>query len=250
MIFGLSVIAGTTADAAGEWAEEKAAFGDDGLRLLVADTIGAWAEGPAYACALCFLGLHPGGDAWKAGRHGHVTTADRAYVVRTALGSQIARSSGQGQASLTPEDVNQGYGYPEFVDGIAGYWQAAVGASGMPSEDRKSLLDRLPARVWQEFRLRRPFKVEDWGIAKDAWSRLRQDSPLPDDPPVDIRHLMNAAWYARCSADAPQHRPEEIERRTLRAGREIVQPRGPKRPDRPERYEQDAAKYLKKRRST
>ena len=214
-----------------EWKEELAAFGEQGLRMLVADIIGAWAEGPAYGCALCFLVLDPTHQVGELG-HGHITSADRAEVVNTCLRQQIVISQ-RGHPALEPEDADLGYGYLPFVSQISQRWDHILKTTGQPRSDR-ALLRGLPKKVWQALELKRPFQLTDWRTAKNVWSALQQDKALPADPPVGIRHLMNAAWYARYSPGieitaSPRLDPDEIERRALRAGQDIVNPQEPNR---------------------
>ena len=203
------------------WSDELAAFGAHGLSVLVADAIAAWAEGPAYACALCFLALDPRETVITPER-GHVSSAERARVVATCLRGQIVPDS---HPDATPEQVDGGYGYLEFIARIFDCWNSALEAPAHACTDRNRLLDALPARVRQEFELTLPFEVSDWRISKEVWSALEQSRSLRDDPPTFIRHLMNAAWYARLSSQSVTNlEPAEIERRTLVAGREITDP--------------------------
>lgn len=217
------LVASDRADELRAWKEETAAFGELGLRLLVADTIGAWTEGPAYACALLLLALDPrqGRDRPPAGV---VTNTERARFVRTCLRSQIVADS----KDRAPESADVGYGYLEFVDQVDKLWRSALPkADDDEAADRRSLLESLPRRVWRMLGLKRPFEVGDWRTAQNVWGLLAQDQPLPTDPPLGMRHLMNAAWYARCSPHVSPRPPvPEIERRTLRAGHAMAQQRG------------------------
>jgi hypothetical protein len=212
-----------------EWKDELAAFGKQGLRTLVADIIGAWAEGPAYGYALCFLVLDPTRKVGEP-RHGHITSADRAKVVDTCLRQQIVIPR-RGYPLLEPEAAAMGYEYLPVVNQIKDGWDHVLEMTGQPPSDR-ALLQGLPNKVWQALDLKRPFQLSDWRTAKSAWSALQDGKAPPTDPPVGIRHLMNAAWYARCSPDitaSPRLEPQEIEWRALRVGQDIVNPKEPNR---------------------
>jgi hypothetical protein len=230
-----------------EWEEELAAFGVQGLRMLVADIIGAWAEGPAYACALCFLVLDPAQQVGESGC-GHITSADRAEVVDTCLRQQIVIPQ-RGRPALAPEEADLGYAYLPFVSHIRQRWDHVLKTTGQPRSDR-TLLRGLPKKVWQALELKRPFQLTDWRTAKNVWSALQQGKAPPADPPVGIRHLMNAAWYARCSPEIEMMKssrlePDEIERRALRAGQDIANPK-PFNPGKPDQFT-DGLKHERRR---
>lgn len=207
---------------------ELGAFGRRGLRTLTADVIGAWAGGPAYACALLFLALAPS-DLIDDAAGAHVTAADRALVVDACLRYQIVAHD----EGVTPENVDERaraadaqYGYLEFVDGIASRWDETVGTSEDAKGDRPALLRALPGKVKEVLGLERPFRLRDWRKTKEVWQALEKDEPPSDDRILTgIRHLMNAAWYARLSPNvALGSEPKLIETRTLRAGKRIVHP--------------------------
>ncbi len=192
-----------------KWKEELAAFDAYGLRLLVADVIGAWAEGPAYACALCLLSLDPRDGVGQEQQK--VTAADRALLVELCLTNQIVAET----PMLTPEAVDIGHGYLEFVQQVMTRWRTALHGTETARSTSELLLG-LYERVRRDFRLQRPFGVDDWDRAKYAWKLLQSGQVIPVDPPVGIRHLLNAAWYARCSEQVDTAN-ELIERLTLAA---------------------------------
>jgi len=198
------------------WQEELEAFGEDGLRLLISDTIGAWAEGPAYACALCFLSLDPRRCVGNPPGP-HVTASDRAFLVDTCLRQQVLLGD-----TLTLEDADVGHGYVGFLDTIGQRWQEALKCAGARATARGELLQRLPQRIWKQLGLEQPFGIADWDASKDACDDLLGERDLASDPPVGIRHLMNAAWYARVDAGSPAVDADEIEWLALSAGKQIA----------------------------
>ena len=205
----------------GQFADYAKELGSSGLRILIADVIATWAEGPAYACALYFLGLAPNDRVVDPVSGIEITAADRARVVQACLKHQILVD----RTETTPEAVSAGTGYLEFVDQIDTQWSDALQAAGAGSSERESL-DELPERVAGAFSLKKPFSIDDWTHARDVWKALGTDEKPPENPPVWIRHLMNAAWYARLSENAaPQKSGPEIERLTLTQGISIALPK-------------------------
>ena len=218
--FGRLAAAGTRTFRASAWRSELAAFGDEGIRVLIADVIGAWTEGPAYACALCYLQLHPPGTNGGT----RVSAQDRAFVVDCSLRMQIV-APGDEDAQF----ASGGSGYIQFVDKIAKHWQLAEARAAAEPDSRHRLLLELPGRVRDQFGLTKAFKVIDWEAAKAAWAVCGANGAAPpeqtrklmrDMPPIGIRHIMNAAWWARIEADAAD--PDEIERLMLREGQAIA----------------------------
>ena len=117
--------------------------------------------------------------------------------------------------------------YLEFLDQLnSGRWSEANVADDAADAGRTSLLDNLPQHVHAAFELTRPFALKDWMQAKQVWPLLRDGNPLPVNPPVGLRHLMNAAWYALLAdyAPAPRLPAAEIERTTLVAAMDVVRP--------------------------
>jgi hypothetical protein len=215
------VVAGQDSAPLNEFADDKAELGLRGLRTLIADVIAAWAEGPAYACALYFLALAPNDRVVDPETGLAITAADRSRVVRACLRHQIVAD----RRNQTPEAVNAGYGYLEFVNEIDAGWAEALGAAGVSPSERESL-DDLPERVVAAFELSKPFTINDWRHSTTIWGNLAAKTALPASPATSIRHLMNAAWYARLAPDAkPKTTDAEIEQLTLRQGMEIVRPR-------------------------
>jgi hypothetical protein len=212
------LVANKEAQELARWADEVAAFGPDGVRTLVADTIGAWAEGPAYACALLLLTLDPS-RVVGVPEQDHVSDSERAALVMSCLRNQIVQS--RATAGLEPEQAGMGHGYIEFLEGVEARWKAALQAAGAdgPVAVRQPELEQLRERVWRHFDLKFPFELENWATAKKVWEALSRGDPLPDELIVRIRHLTNAAWYARYSSTDPDLR--EIETLTLGAGRDV-----------------------------
>jgi hypothetical protein len=166
------------------------------------------------------LSLDPN-ERSKDGR-GVVTAADRAYLVEHCLRHQFVHGSDR-----IPEREDRGYGYLAFVDAVGTCWRGSLTAAGASETRRGELLDALPTQIWNSLQLKREFKLEDWRLAKTVWNALAVDGDLPDTPPVGIRHLMNAAWYARLSEDlSPRPEPRDIERRALERGHRLVTQRG------------------------
>ncbi len=174
------------------WERELAELGIPGLRVLIADTLATWAEGPAYACALLFLVLDPTAPPVGSSQEG-VSDAERADLVLAILAGGPPGESGSRAAG--------GYDYEPFVQALDARWRGERPRVDPSLSPRARLLERLPGRVVQVLGLKKPFKLEDWRLSKRVLDHLVRDEPLPDDPVPGVRHLTNAAWRGRLAPD-------------------------------------------------
>lgn len=210
------------------WHAELQEFGEVGLRLLIADCVGAWAEGPAYACALLFLVLNP--NQTDPPPQQEVSDAERARVVLAMLDRQVPGPDARGRRG------DGGYGYLPFLRELAEKWTAdrtrpdgAGGATGDGGAERAALLRALPERVQKRFRLRKPFGLADWRMADTVLDCLHHDLPIPGELAPGVRHLTNAAWRARVVRSPNAVELDVLEQRALKAGMGLMAP--PERPD-------------------
>ncbi|MGH9277690.1 MAG: hypothetical protein ACRD12_06230 [Acidimicrobiales bacterium] len=191
------------------WAKEQDEFGVDGLRTLIADTLAAWAEGPAYGCALLYLVLKPTAGGGE-GATGAVTDAERADVVWRVLNDQAG------------DRRDGGYDYVPFLKRLRPEWYRRA-PKGKAATPRSRLLAELPARVKKSFNLNQPFSLEDWKTAKTVLTYFETGAEVPADEAAGVRHLTNAAWRCRLSPELDLE-PEDIEKRALGAGMALIQP--------------------------
>lgn len=211
------------------WKPYLKEFGEPGTRVLIADSIAAWAEGPAYACALLFLALNPssalGGSSAK-----NALDAARAELVLAALRGMTAFGTGGGKRAA------DGYGYKPFIDRLEETWDEAchLGGAALPAE-RKRLLQELPDLVQLHLELKRPFDLKDWRLAADVLAKLISCEDVPLGPAFDVRHLTNAAWLGRfgatdgivkARAGNAQASLDQLEQRAMKAGIALSRPRG------------------------
>ena len=215
------------------WKPYITEFGERGTRVLIADSIAAWAEGPAYACALLFLVLNP--SRVQSGYSArNVCDADRAAVVLAGLRGRAAPGKGSGQRSAG------GYDYLPFIDTLEKKWKGACHFTGaaLPA-DRMRLLQDLPGVVQLRLDLQKAFDLKDWKLADTVLASLNHDQDVPVELAVGIRHLTNAAWRGRFrAADGmgkdeavnAQASPEELEQRALKAGIALIKIRDTKPP--------------------
>ncbi len=219
--------------AAREWQHELSMFGKKDLRMLIADTIGAWAEGPAYACALLFLMLNPTAGHDKA-NPGAITDAERAQVVLTVLDQQAGRDTdGERRQAY-------GYNYEPFLNLLRSVWDSGRSQTGAGTVDgkaadghngateREKLLAKLPQLIIERFDLKKPFGLDDWELSLKVLKHLTSDAnPLPDELPTGVRHLTNAAWRGRLRAEPEVEpvEPEELARRAMGEGLNLVNPK-------------------------
>lgn len=208
------------------WNDERLMFGETGLRTLIADTIGAWTEGPAYACALLFLVLNPAAGPDKM-VNGGITEAERAQVVLAVLDRQAGPRAADGQQRQAA-----GYEYVPFLHLLSSNWGIEAEAGDGPTSaddsamrEREALLTRLPGSVIERFRLKKPFALDDWQRSQDVLKHLATDAtnPLPKELAVGVRHLTNAAWRGRLSPK-PAGETEELARRAMAEGLHLVNP--------------------------
>lgn len=203
------------------WRPYITEFGERGTRVLIADSIATWAEGPAYACALLFLVLNPSRALGEYSAR-NVCDADRAALVLAALRGRAASSTGSGQRSAG------GYDYIPFVDALEKSWKEACQFTGtaLPA-DRIRLLQNLPEVVRFQLDLKKPFDLKDWNLADKVLGCLNRDQDIPRDLVPGIRHLTNAAWRGRfraadgTSGDGAAETgasPAELEQRAMSAG--------------------------------
>ena len=209
------------------WKPYIAEFGPSGTRALIADTFAAWAEGPAYACALLFLALNPnppqGASSAKVARD-----ADRAEVVLATLRGIAAPDAGGGKRAA-------GYGYMPFINVLEKKWTDAYGLDGQElPEGRKRLLQELPGLVQLLLELQKPFGLRDWRLTADVLDKLISCPDVPLEVAFGVRHLTNAAWRGRIlaadgifkdPASNAQASPDQLEQRAMRAGIALIRPR-------------------------
>ncbi|WP_448625283.1 hypothetical protein [Geodermatophilus sp. URMC 64] len=165
---------------------DRALFGAVGLETLAADVIATWALGPAYVAALLYLELDPRGKPIGRGR---LTDADRACIARCALVDQ-------------PRGSLLGYDFPaKVVDPLFARWRAAEKQARAPKidESRSSRLAEIAAGLPVEIGLDSPFSLGDWGKAIDLalLSDVEAAKEFVKSPEVGLRHVLNAAWWAR-----------------------------------------------------
>jgi len=202
-------------------------FGVSGTRVLIADSIAAWAEGPAYACALLFLVLNPS-RAQSGFPVRNISDADRAELVLATLRGRAASNKGGGRRTA------DGYEYTPFIDALQKKWNEAqlLGGAALPPE-RTRLLQELPAVVQVQLELQKAFDLKDWRLAGDVLTNLIRKQDVPELA-VGVRHLTNAAWRGRFlatdgtikdTAGNAQASPDELEHRAMRAGMALIKPR-------------------------
>jgi hypothetical protein len=215
------------------WKPYFTEFGDPGVHMLIADTVAAWAEGPAYACALLFLVLNPS-RAQIGCAPGKVCDADRAAVVLATLRSRAMLGTGGSRRNAG------GYDYLPFIGTLEKKWNDACDSAGavFPPE-RLRVLKSLPDAVQTGFDLQKPFELRDWNLAGKVLAYINRDQGIPVDLTIGVRHLTNAAWRGRLrAADGSgqdpagndQASPEELEQRAMKAGIELIKTRDKKTP--------------------
>jgi hypothetical protein len=213
------------------WKPYVSEFGVNGTRVLIADSIAAWAEGPAYACALLFLALNPsrtqGGSSTR-----NAWDADRAELVLATLRGRTTTGTGGGRRTA------DGYEYTPFIDALEKKWKDAcpLGGRAMPAE-RKHLLQELPGLVEFHLGLKKPFDLKDWRLAADVLAKLISSPDVPLEPACGVRHLTNAAWrgwflatesIVKDRASNAQASLDQLEQRAMKAGIVLSRPsRGP-----------------------
>jgi hypothetical protein len=210
-----------------QWKPYLTEFGGNGTRVLIADSIAAWAEGPAYACALLFLALNPsraqGGSSTR-----NAWDADRAELVLATLRGRTATGPVGGRRTA------DGYEYTPFIDQLEETWNDAchLGGKALPAE-RKRLLQELPGLVEIHLGLQKPFGLKDWRLADDVLAKLISGQEVPLEPACGVRHLANAAWRGRflatdgivkARAGNAQASLDQLEQRAMKAGVALSSP--------------------------
>lgn len=215
------------------WKPYITVFGERGTRVLIADSIATWAEGPAYACALLFLVLNPS-RAQSGYSARNVYDVDRAEVVLTALRGRATAGTESGQRNAG------GYDYLPFIDALEKRWKDECHFTGAtPPADRMRLLRDLPDVVRLHLGLQKAFDLRDWNLADKVLDCLNHDQDVPVNLAAGVRHLTNAAWrgrfraadgISRDEAGNAQASPAELEQRAMKAGIALIKPRDTKQP--------------------
>jgi hypothetical protein len=203
------------------WKPYVTEFGVNGTRMLIADSIAAWAEGPAYACALLFLALNPS-RIQGASAARNAWDADRAELVLATLRNRSMTGAGGGRRTA------DGYDYVPFIDALEKKWSDACPLGGRAlSAERKSLLHELPGIVESRLGLQKPFSLKDWRLAGDVLAKLTESPNAPLALACGVRHLTNAAWrgwflanhgIAMDGASDAQARLDLLEQQVIKAG--------------------------------
>jgi len=202
-------------------------FGERGTRVLIADSFAAWAEGPAYACALLFLVLNPNRSPARG-----VCDSDRAAVVLATLRDRATQAAGGGKRSA------EGYDYLPFIEALEAKWGASCDSAGSPAE-RVRLLQDLPGVVQTHLDLQKSFDLKEWNRAGKVLTHLNEGQDIPVDLAAGVRHLTNAAWRGRFratdgvgndEAEKTWTSPEELEQRAMKAGIALIKIRDKKPP--------------------
>jgi hypothetical protein len=210
------------------WKPYITKFGERGTRVLIADSIAAWAEGPAYACALLFLVLNP--SRVQSGYSArNIYDADRATVVLATLRDRATSGTESSQRSAG------GYNYLPFIDALEKEWKdsCCFDDAALPAE-RVRLLQDLPGVVQLRLELQKAFDLKDWNLADRVLASLNNDQEVPVELAAGVRHLTNAAWRGRFTATDGTGRdeagnaqlsPEELEQRAIKEGIALIKPR-------------------------